>query len=101
MVGPMGISTPICWRTVVALADAADKQPILMRLDPASRAKVMMALLGLVVLGAALVLMVWVGGRYMRRIARERPKPTPLHSDDWAKKPLAPGEPESGDDASR
>ena len=52
MVGPMGISDHLL-ATVVAFADAADKQPILMRLDPASRAKVIMSLLGLVVLGGA------------------------------------------------
>ncbi len=60
-----------------ALAAAAGKQtePLLMRLDPASRAKVLMAILGLVVLGGGLIAMICLGARYVLRVAREPVRP--------------------------
>jgi hypothetical protein len=45
------------------------------RLDAFTRAKLMMAILGLVLLGVGLVVMVMMGGRYVRRLARHRPEP--------------------------
>ena len=83
------------------VAEEHRQQTLLMRLDPANRAKVIMALLGLVLVGAALVALVWLGGRRLRRIARERSGPTPPHQDDWYRKPLAPpnAEPNEGRDS--
>lgn len=65
-----------------------------MRLDPLSRAKVLSALAGLIILGFAMVIFTWWGARatrrYMHSGERTRwspPRPTP---DDWAQKPLHP-----------
>ena len=43
------------------------------RLDPPTRARVIMALLGLVLLGVTLVACVMIGGRWVRRLARHSP----------------------------
>ena len=74
-----------------ALLAATEKQvePLLVRLDPANRAKVLMAILGLVVLGGVLVAMIWLGARYVRRVAREPLRPTSPRQDDWYRKPLS------------
>jgi hypothetical protein len=42
------------------------------RLDPPRRAAVLMAILGLVLTGLALVACVMIGGRWVRRLARHR-----------------------------
>lgn len=77
------------------LSAAEEKaEPLLMRLDPQSRAKVVMALLGLVLVGVALVVMVITGRRLVVRIARRSYQPTPTHEDDWYRKPLVPKRPE-------
>jgi len=83
------------------LAEAAADTSVLERLDPPRRAQVIMVLLGLVLLGVLLMALVWLGGRYVRRIAAARPTtPRPL-PDAWARKPLqsdrpaAPGAHES------
>jgi hypothetical protein len=79
----------------LVLAAAAEKaKPLLERLDPPNRARVLMALLALVLVGAGLVLATIVGGRYLRKIARQTPAKTPRHEDDWYRKPLIPDEPE-------
>jgi hypothetical protein len=88
----------IGWATpAVRLLAAADQkaEPLLMRLDPVSRAKVLMSLLALVLMGIALVAMVWLGARHLRRIARKPVRPTVEHEDDWYRKPLIPHEPRS------
>jgi hypothetical protein len=78
------------------LAAADEKaEPLLMRLDPVSRAKVIMSLLALVLVGIALVAMAWLGARHLRRIARKPLRPTVEHEDDWYRKPLIPNEPQS------
>jgi hypothetical protein len=46
------------------------------RLDPPRRAAVMMAILGLVLTGVALVACVMIGGRWVRRMARDTHGPT-------------------------
>ena len=43
------------WQVTIAAAANKQGEPLLMRLDPASRAKVLMAILGLVVLGGGLI----------------------------------------------
>jgi hypothetical protein len=70
------------------------QQPLLLRLKPQDRARVLAALAALVILGFALVALAWWGARYTRRYLK-RPWP---HSErhrsgtssefDWAQKPL-------------
>ena len=45
-------------------------EPLLEQLDPPRRAMVLMALLGLVLLGITLVACIMIGGRWVRRLAR-------------------------------
>jgi hypothetical protein len=46
---------------------------VLERLDPPRRAAVVMALLGLTLIGLFLIVFVMVGGHWVRRLARHRP----------------------------
>jgi hypothetical protein len=66
------------------------------RLPPATRARVLAALAGLIILGMALVLLTWLGARATRRYMRigqsSRPSATVLDQDDWARKPIHPDE---------
>ncbi len=83
-------------RLATALLAAGEKaEPVLMRLDPKSRAKVIMALLALVLVGVLLVAMAIIGGRSLLRIARKSHGPTPRHEDDWYRKPLVPKDSDS------
>lgn len=70
-------------------------EPLLMRLDPARRAKVIMALLGLVLLGLIMIVVVVSGGRTVLRLARKSHGPTARSEDHWYRKPLDSGEPQS------
>lgn len=45
----------------------ATGRTLLQRLDPVTRARVLMALLGLVILGLGMVVLVWLAGRAARR----------------------------------
>lgn len=71
------------------LADLAE--PVVKRLDGPRKAMALAALAGLVILGFALILLTWLGGRYVRRLAASGPPARPPHADDWADKPL-PGD---------
>jgi hypothetical protein len=51
---------------------AESAEPLLERLDPPRRAAVLMAILGLVLLGLLIVTCVMIAGRWTRRVARER-----------------------------
>jgi hypothetical protein len=67
--------------------EAADK-PGLMRLDGATRAKVLAALAGLVMLGFLMVILAWLGGRVTRRYmgVGVKLKPMALPGDEeWAR----------------
>src|SRR5689334_3014929 len=60
------------WRlTLMAVAQAND--PVFERLDPPRRAAVVMALLGLTLVGMFLITFILVGGHWVRRLARHRP----------------------------
>jgi hypothetical protein len=61
-------------------------------IEPVVRAKLVMALLALVVLGIGLLVMVVMGGRYARRIARTPLPPSRVHEDRWYAKPLNPSQ---------
>jgi|GEM_PF-2149216 len=67
---------------------AAEGQPLLTRLSPQNRAIVLMALLGLVLVGMALVALAILGGRHIMREARRSHGPTPRYEDAWYRKPL-------------
>jgi hypothetical protein len=77
---------------------AAEEEPLLDKLDPVLRTKVLMALLGLILLGLALVLLVMMGGRYVRRLARQRPGSSQSVQDEWYRKPLVSEADESDDE---
>lgn len=54
------------------LAIEKSAEPLLERLDPPRRAAVLMAILGLVLLGLALVACVMIGARWVRHLARHQ-----------------------------
>lgn len=75
---------------LTALADAATifgQQTH--RLPPPVR-KAVVALLALVLLGIALVVMIVLGGRIVKRLARQRSRASNLRDDTWYQKPLEP-----------
>ncbi|MGH7138403.1 MAG: hypothetical protein ACREHD_21850 [Pirellulales bacterium] len=59
------------------------------------RAKAIMALLGIIVLGVGLAAMIVLGGRAVKRLARHRRGPTNARDDSWYRKPLE-SEPAAG-----
>jgi hypothetical protein len=78
-------------RALVAATDAATR-PLIFRLDPELRAKVVMALLAIILVGGLLVAFAILGGRRARRLARERAQSTATHGAAWYQKPLSPGD---------
>src|SRR5262245_45088566 len=82
---------------LASAAWAADEPPLIKRLDGGTRARVLAALAGLIILGFAMVLLAWLGARMTQRYrqgsAAFRPTKRP-GEHDWAKTPLVPGEPE-------
>lgn len=86
---------------------AQTPQPLLLRLKPQDRARVLAALAALVILGFALVALAWWGARYTRRYLK-RPWPRnecrrtkAISEFDWAEKPLyeAPSDEDADIDA--
>lgn len=76
---------------------AADARSIWDRLDAVRRTQLLMALLALLLLGFLLVLLVLVGGRYVRRLARER-KSSQRAADRWyERRPARSNEPDEKD----
>ena len=63
--------------TCAVLAERSE--PLLERLDPVTRTKVLMALLGLVLLGITMIACVMIGGRWVRRLAQHRPRTSAIH----------------------
>lgn len=64
----------------------APARPLIQRLDPERNVALMMALLGLVLVGIGLVACIMIGGHWVRRLARSRPphKPSPpSNSEAW------------------
>jgi hypothetical protein len=65
---------------------------LIKRLDGATRAKVLAALAGLIILLFAMVALIWLGARITQRYRNRQPyfRPTPRPSEhDWAKRPLS------------
>jgi hypothetical protein len=56
-------------------------QPVLERLDPQRRTAVIMAIILMVVIGLILVTCTMLGGRWVRRVARQKPRPSRLATD--------------------
>ena len=74
-----------------AWADLAPP-PLIKRLDDPTRARVLAALAGLIILGFAMVLLTWLGARVVQRYRQGSPffRPTRRPGEhDWARKPLA------------
>ena len=95
----LGLALSVAWLMawpIVAAAEEEQARPLLTRLDPVSRAKVVMALLALVLSGLAIVGLAWYGARRLRRIARQPARPTVDRQDAWYQKPLTPPEPGPG-----
>ena len=68
--------TDLIYPSLAMLLAQEAQQPLLKQLDPPRRAIVLMALLGLVVLGIAMVACVMIGGHWVRRLGRSRPTPS-------------------------
>ena len=85
-----------------ALACAQDERlPLIKRLDGATRAKVLAALAGLIILGFAMVALIWLGARFTQRYRNRKPyfQPTPRPGEhDWAKRPIGQNPGEDGTD---
>jgi hypothetical protein len=60
------------------------------RLPPVTKAKVLLALLGIVLLGLGMILLIALGARYVRRLSRAQVAPSKPQPDDWYRKPLSP-----------
>lgn len=81
---------------VFVLLLQAGQQPVLRRLDPQQRAKLLAALAAFVILGFLLMGLAWLGARATRRYMRlgsnrgDTPtaRSTVWHEDAWARKPL-------------
>jgi len=76
--------------TLNVAAAASETEPLIDQLDPELRARVLMALLGLVLVGLALIAVVVMGARYVRRLGRGRSTHAPVKDDAWFAKPLNP-----------
>jgi hypothetical protein len=74
-----------------AAAWADVPQPLIKRLDGPTKAKVLAALAGLIILGFGMVALIWLGARVTQRYRQGssvfRPTPRP-GEHDWARKPL-------------
>ncbi|HRX79563.1 MAG TPA: hypothetical protein P5307_10915 [Pirellulaceae bacterium] len=73
---------------------AQQTEPLIRRLEPQMRAKVLAALAALIILGMAMVALAWLGGRatkrYMGILPKSRRRGPDINPDDWAQKPLVP-----------
>lgn len=78
------------------LLAAEEQEPLLRRLDPATRAKVLAAFAALIILGFTMMVLIWLGGRFTRRYINQQPwrrqETPPINPDDWATKPLVQDE---------
>lgn len=79
------------------LAVLAAQERLLERLDPETRARVVIALAGLTMLGLLLVLLVWLGARMTRRYINRADRPGEKRGlsgeDDWYRKSLTQPDP--------
>jgi hypothetical protein len=78
-------ATPV-WVDAALLA-AEEAEPPLKQLDPQSRAGVLLALAGLVILGLGMIALVWLGAQHVRRLARQRPIERLRDESNWTAAP--------------
>jgi len=93
-IGPGRLAGALSITLTLAQAAWADvPPPLIKRLDDPTRAKVLAALAGLIILGFAMVLLTWLGARVVQRYRKGtayfRPTPRP-GEHDWARRPLSP-----------
>ena len=78
-----------------SIAGSQEPQAPIRRMDDATRAKVLSAMAGLIILGFALVLLTWLAARVVQRYRHGtsyfRPTMRP-REHEWTKKPLPPSE---------
>lgn len=85
---------PSAATSLAVAAWSAQTPPPILRMKPRDRARVLAALGGLLILGAALILLAWWGARFTRRYLRRpwpdqrRRKAAAVSEFDWADKPL-------------
>ena len=70
-------------------------------LDQVLRARMMLALRGLIVLGSGLIAVVVLGARAARRTAKHRPPGRPIGEDRWYARPLVPEVSDDPSDSTR
>jgi hypothetical protein len=75
---------PLATAVLLAVEEA---DPPLKQLDPQSRAGVLLALAGLVILGLGMIALVWLGAQHVRRLARQRPIERPREESSWTAAP--------------
>ena len=83
------------WSGVLPDVLLADVLPIPEpRIPGPLKAKLLAALAGFLILGAAMIALTWLGGKFTRRYMNsehlKRNHPTGPQPDDWASKPLIP-----------
>jgi cytochrome c-type biogenesis protein CcmH/NrfG len=100
MVDPLSRISSLAAASLNAAPEAVDRdaKPLLLRLNPSQRAGVILSIVGIVLAGLALMSLVWLAGRYARRMARQPVRPTEDRSDDWYRKPLNAPLASDGDD---
>lgn len=71
---------------------AQQAEPVILRVDHATRVKILLALTAVVVLGITAVFLIWLTGRAVRRYSSYQPtrEIPPVEPDDWAHTPLVP-----------
>jgi hypothetical protein len=77
-----------------------DRLPLIKRLDGATRAKVLAALAGLIILGMAMVTLIWLGARFTQRYRNRKPyfQPTPRPGEhDWARRRMGQNSGQDGE----
>lgn len=78
------------------LAQGDGEPSVWQRLDPVRRAKLLMALFALLLVGLLLVALAMIGARYVRRLARHRPGAGRTVEDRWyEEKPLVIDDPDT------
>lgn len=85
--------------SLLVLAQEAPQKPLLLRLDGATRAKVLAAMAALIILGFLMIALTWLGARWTRRYMGPRLKPTVdgLAVDaEWARGAQPPKETKEG-----
>ncbi len=86
------LRTPVAAGIAAVLLAAGDGSLGPKQLDPVIRAKLLMALLGIVLLGLGLIVLIVIGARMVRRISRHEPRAKRPTQPNWEIEALLPGE---------